>query len=106
MGVDLNPTPNAKEVWGETTRVDRLANYFSILFEELNLVVVEPMKIMPTWRNSRSSRAGILKCLDRFLMVVKVLEEITRYKYWVGIGGYSDHPIANGKRRSKVSNTF
>jgi hypothetical protein len=74
MGGDLNLTLNSREVWGEAAREDPQAEFFAHLFEELNLVDVEPVKLLPTWRDSRRGRAGISKRLDRFLVARKVLE--------------------------------
>lgn len=47
---------------------------------------VESMKLVPTWRNFRKGRDGILKRLNRFLIDGKVLVEVGRYKSWVRYG--------------------
>jgi hypothetical protein len=47
-------------------------------------VDVEPMKIVPSWKNFRKGREGILKRLDIFLIVGKVLVEGSQYKSKVG----------------------
>jgi hypothetical protein len=52
-------------------RPDPLANYFSVLFEKLDLVVVESLKLVPAWRNFKGCGEGISKRLDRFLLAEK-----------------------------------
>ena len=49
LASDLNLTLNARECWGERVRVDPFADYFSKIFEGLNLVDVEPHKVVLTW---------------------------------------------------------
>jgi len=46
---------------------------FSHFLEDVKLVEVDPIKIIPTWRNSRSGRVGISKRLDHFLVAEHVL---------------------------------
>lgn len=85
LGGDLNFTLNARECWGERVRIYPLAKYFSKLFKDLNLVDVETHKVVPIWMNSKRLRDGISKRLDQFLVAKMVLEEVDRYKTWLGL---------------------
>jgi hypothetical protein len=71
-------------VYGENVEQDPLANYFSQLFEDLGLCDMEPIQLVPTWRNLRSGKEGVSKRLDRFLIAKRILEEVERLKYRVG----------------------
>jgi hypothetical protein len=42
-------------------------------------VDMEPVQIVPTWRNSRKGREGISKWLDWFFMENKLIEEIGKF---------------------------
>jgi hypothetical protein len=53
LGSDLNFTTSFREVWGEHSRVYPLQPYFSKLLQEEGMVDVEPLKLLPTWRNGR-----------------------------------------------------
>lgn len=60
---DLNLTLNVGEVWGEVARTNPLVDFFVDLFEELNMIDVEPHKVVPTWRNLRCGKVIILNTL-------------------------------------------
>jgi hypothetical protein len=50
-------------------RSDTLTDYFfNHFFEIQNIIDVELVKIVPTWRNGRKGREGISKRLDRFFL--------------------------------------
>jgi hypothetical protein len=53
LGGNLNFTTSFREVWGEHSRVYPLQPYFSKLLQEEGMVDVEPLKLLPTWRNGR-----------------------------------------------------
>jgi hypothetical protein len=55
-------------VLGGNTRVDILAYFLRHKIEEARLMDVEPIKLVPTWRNNRYKEARVSKCLDRFLI--------------------------------------
>jgi hypothetical protein len=55
------------------------------------MVDVEPVKLLPTWRNGRSGRDYIEKRLDRFLIDEKLVDSGLRYKTWVCNVKISDH---------------
>jgi hypothetical protein len=52
---------------------------------------MEPVKLVPTWRNARSGKEGISKRLDNFFMAGDLLSENFLTKSLVGSGGFSDH---------------
>jgi hypothetical protein len=52
-------------------RCDPLTNFFSHFFEVQKLIDVEPVKIVPTWKNARRGREGISKRIDKFLIAKK-----------------------------------
>jgi hypothetical protein len=52
---------------------------------------MEPLELVPTWRNYISGKDGISKKLDRFFVAKEILEEVDRLKSWVGEGGASNH---------------
>jgi len=61
---NLNLTLNQRDILGEITRKYVLAIFFIHFFEVQNLIDVEQVKLVPTWRNSRRGRSGISKSLD------------------------------------------
>jgi len=64
LGSDLNFTTSCREVWGVHTRAEPLHPYFSQLIEEEGLVDVEPIKVLPTWKNGRRGQDYIAKRMD------------------------------------------
>jgi hypothetical protein len=83
MGGDLNFTVSSREVWGDAARVDPLQHFFSQLIQAGGLVDVEPVKILPTWRNGRKGLDHIAKRLDRFLISEKLVSSGIRYRSWI-----------------------
>jgi len=65
---DLNFTTSSREIWGVHAKSDPLHTYFNQLIQEEGLVDVEPVKLLPTWRNDRRGQDHIAKRLDRFLI--------------------------------------
>lgn len=51
VGPDLNLTLNSKELQGLVSRSNPLEDYFSQLVEDINLVDIDHIKVVPTWRN-------------------------------------------------------
>ena len=51
LGGDLNFTLSAREVWGSSTCIDPLVDYFSRLISFEGLVDVEPPVLCLTWSN-------------------------------------------------------
>jgi hypothetical protein len=60
-------------VWGAHAREDPLHPYFSQLIQDEGLVDVEPLKLLPTWRNGRGGHDYIAKRLDRFFLFLRIL---------------------------------
>lgn len=80
VGGDLHLTLKNGEVWRESVRQDPLVDYFSQMFEDLGRCDVEPIQLVPAWRNLRSGKDGVSKRLERFLVAEKLLE-VRRMKY-------------------------
>ena len=57
----LKFTLNIDEVWGISTRQDILAMFFKHKIKEVGFVDVEPIKIVPTWKNNKKNEAGVSK---------------------------------------------
>jgi hypothetical protein len=68
-----------------------LIGFFVQWLESKTLIDVEPLKLLPTWRNKRVGEDIIAKRLDRFLIVDQLVASQLQFKQWVGCGGESDH---------------
>jgi hypothetical protein len=66
-------------------------SYFSQLIQDEGLVDVEPIKLLPTWRNGRGDQDYIAKRLDRFLINEELALSGLRYRSWVSNIKISDH---------------
>ena len=77
---DLNFTLSSIEVWGQKSRLDPLASYFSQLISGNKLVDLSMDPSVPTWRNGHSGDAGICKRLDRFLLSESLLPSFSYYR--------------------------
>jgi hypothetical protein len=93
LGGNLNFTTSNREVWGAHARVDPLHLYFSQLIQVEGLVDVEPLKLLPTWRNGRGGQDYIAKRLDRFLISEDLALSGFRYRTWVCNLKISDHML-------------
>jgi exonuclease III len=91
LGGDLNFTISNREVWGPHSRSDPMNSFFSQLIQEEGLVDVEPVKLLPTWRNGRGDQDYIAKRLDHFLINEELALSGLRYRSWVGNIKISDH---------------
>jgi hypothetical protein len=91
MGGDLNFTTSNREMWGAHARVDPLQLYFSQLIQVEGLVDVEPLKLLPTWRNGRGGQDYIAKRLDHFFISEDLALSGIRYRTWVCNSNISDH---------------
>jgi hypothetical protein len=91
LGGDLNFTTSSREMWGAHSRVDPLHPFFRQLLLGEGLVDVEPLKLIPTWRNGRGGLDYIAKRLDRFLISEELLMSGIRYRSWVCNTKISDH---------------
>ena len=66
LGRDLNFSLGLSKVWGPMGHDDSLSEHFTRKLEEVGLLDIELIKIIPTWTNKRSRYAIIGKRLYRF----------------------------------------
>jgi hypothetical protein len=64
VGGDFNLTMFSREIWGVKAQLDNLNDFFTSSFEKVKLVDMEPIKLVPTWRNFIMGDVAIGKCLD------------------------------------------
>jgi hypothetical protein len=88
---DLNLTLSSGETWGGSASAGSLDGFFKALFQNKNLIDIEPGKVVPTWRNGRSGSDAIWKRLDRFLVSEDLLSSVGLYRSWVEYPFVSDH---------------
>lgn len=88
---DLNLTTSIRETWGDYASLDSLADLFTSLFSQHNLVDYAPVQLAPTWRNGRLGSDSILKRLDRFLISDQLITSQDRIRSWVDSAFLSDH---------------
>ena len=88
---DLNFTLSDLEVWGEKTRLDQRAHYFSHLLDSMNMVDLAPITPGPAWRNGRMGSEGVSKRLDRFLASIHLIPMLGNYNSWTRPSDISDH---------------
>lgn len=65
MGRDLNLTLNRGEIWGISTRQDRLANLFLGQFERAGWVDIEEIELRPTWANNKLGVEGVSQAIEQ-----------------------------------------
>jgi len=63
-----------------------LVDYFIQMFEDLGLCDLEPISLIPTWRNFRKGKDGISTRVYIFLVAEKIMEEMEKLKSWMGGG--------------------
>jgi hypothetical protein len=78
-------------VWGVHARADALHPYFSELIQDEGLVDVEPLKLLPTWRNGRGEHEYMAKRLNRFFISEDLAISGFRYRTLVCNLNISDH---------------
>ena len=91
IGVDLNFTLVAHEIWGLRARVDPLESFFDNLLQKIQMVDLDPQKLKPTWTNRITGEDMIAKILDIFLLVENMLERDLMFRQWVDSGTDLDH---------------
>ena len=91
LGGDLNFSMGLSEIWGFRARSDSLSDFFTKILETYGLVNITPTVMLPTWTNRRVGTENICKRLDRFLILVDMLDFVYFFRQWVGSGGDSDH---------------
>ena len=91
LGGDFNLSLGCAEVLGPKVVPDVLANYFIQSFTRRDLLDIDPVKLVLTWRNRRFGENRIAKRLDHFLVADWLAHEVELVRQWVGTGGISDH---------------
>ena len=74
IGGDLNFSLGQVEVWGKNARQDLLTEYFTHKLVEKNWIDTKPLKLKPTWKNTRCGEARVAKRLDHFLVTEQMVE--------------------------------
>jgi endonuclease/exonuclease/phosphatase family metal-dependent hydrolase len=91
VGGDLNFSSGEAESWGPHALSDPNSEFFSHLLIQSDLIDIAPIKLLPTWRNTRSRESRVAKRLDRFFISKKLLEGPLQFRHCVGSGGESNH---------------
>jgi hypothetical protein len=76
VGGDFIFTLSSSEVWGDDARKDTLEKYFKYKLEEMVLVDVDHIQMIPNWRNNRIGEDGVSKRFDRFIASENILMEV------------------------------
>ena len=74
IGGDLNFSLGQAKVWGPHARPDILSDYFTRHLVDKNWLDVEPMVLMPTWKNNRCGEGRVEKRLDSFLISKRIVD--------------------------------
>jgi hypothetical protein len=53
VGGDLNFTVSAREVWGDSKKLDPMFGFFKGFFQGNHLVDIIPIEVVTTWKNGR-----------------------------------------------------
>lgn len=88
---DLNITLNFDECWGKCRKKDPLADRIKMEFLNKNFVDIAPIKLMPTWDNSRSREAYIAKRIDHFIFHASIIDKMGMPISSIGNAFTSDH---------------
>jgi hypothetical protein len=107
IGGDLNLILNKSELWGSTTRADRLVEFFVKKNEWEGLLDIEPAEVNPTWVNNHAGFEGIVKHLDLFLLHSSLIDSLSIFRPWVDDSRLSNHfpiwiEIGSGSEKSKA----
>ena len=78
-------------MWGDETHLDPL-NYLLInKMKDVGLIVVEPIKLAPTWRNMKVEDGRVAKCFDSILILDSVFVDEIWIRKWIRVGGNLNH---------------
>jgi hypothetical protein len=91
LGNDLNFTISARETWGNNARSDPLDSYFNQMIQGEGLIDIEPINLLPTWRNGRGTQDYVAKRLDHFLISESLVDSGNIFRTWVVNVKISDH---------------
>ena len=64
---------------------------YSSLFEKAELVDVERIPLIPTWQNGQTGVDRIAKCLDKFLIIISLIDKMEKYRSWLDSNRFLDH---------------
>jgi len=106
LGGDLNFVKRRVEICGDVAKMDPPIDYFVHNIEEVRLCDVQPISLVPTWRNKRARKEECSKRLDHFLVSKKLMKDSHRIKHWVGNRGFSrslPHISIGGEERKQAS---
>ena len=65
---DLNLSIGDSETWGSNEHKDSLSDYFSKIFEYMDLIDITPSVLNPIWRSERIGHQSIAKILEHYLI--------------------------------------
>lgn len=91
LRVDLNFTKSTREVWGENVRLDLLGPGLNEYFQEVGLVDVKLVDLIPTWHNGKVGNRGIAKILDPFYISEDLVSFMQKFRSWVVPTIFSEH---------------
>lgn len=108
---DVNSYIGHAESLVHNAQCDSLSDDFRSLLEYHHLSDIPMALLQPTWRNKRTGDATLASSLDRFFFNDSLLDHLSLYCQWVGLGGLSSHlPIylefASGDRKPKAPYKF
>jgi hypothetical protein len=82
-----------KRIWGINARSDPLAAYFNKMIQGEGLIDLEPVNLLPTWRNGRGNQDSVEKRLDRFLISESLMDSRHCFRSWVVNVNIYDHML-------------
>lgn len=91
LGGDLNFILLANEHWGGPFLPGPAEATVKDIIASNNLIDIQPIRMVPTWRNGRSGPDAIAKCLDRFMVAEGLLSSFVSSSSWVEFPYLSDH---------------
>jgi hypothetical protein len=91
LGGDLNFILKAEEHWGGSFQPGPTEATYREIFATNNLIDVQPLCLMPTWRNGRTGSEAIARRLDRFFIAEAFLTSQILPATWVEYPFFSDH---------------
>lgn len=91
IGGDLSFSIGFCESWGSLAQIDLLSDTMENLLDQAYLTDIPMNRPLPTWRNRRVGEVALAKRLDRFILKTLLIQHLSHYRQWVGLGGISDH---------------
>jgi hypothetical protein len=91
LGGDLNFILSADEHWGGPFLPGPAEATYKEIIASNNLIDIQPIRLVPTWRNGRAGPDAIARRLDRFLVAEGLLSSFVAPSSWVEYPYLSDH---------------